>query len=279
MHCDTATEMYLKNQDFYKNGLAVSGEKGEVFNNWVQTFAVFVSETRENPYEFYKNVLSNAKRKICKKVNPIFSLEGGTPIDSIERILELKNDGIRFIALTWNGENSMAGGVNSQKGLTDFGKSVIEKMNALKIALDVSHLNEKSFYASAERAEFVLATHSNLKSICDVSRNLSDNQAKLIAEKDGIIGLNFYPKFLCGDFTQKIYENICRLCDMGYENNIAIGSDFDGATIPKEISDISKIPALFEVLREKGLKKELLNKIFFKNALNFVRRFDKIGLV
>lgn len=270
LHCDTAYRMYLENQPFFENNLAVSAEKGKIFENWIQTFAIFVSEDTKNPFLFYKNVLNNLKQNLKGDVKPVFAVEGGTVIeDDADRLYHLKDDGIRFITLTWNGENSIAGGVNSEKGLSDFGRRVIEKMNALKMSVDLSHLNQKSFYDIIEIAEKPLATHSNCRAICDNKRNLTDNQIKLIVEKGGIIGLNFYPLFLGGDFTQKIYENIFYLCDKGYENNIAIGTDFDGADMCQEMSDISKIPVLFENLLKKGLKKELLYKIFFKNADDF----------
>ena len=271
LHCDTAYEMYVKNKTFYKNDLAVSGQKGECFENWVQTFAIWLPENVENPYLFYKNALSHLKENLTDNVKPVFAVEGGTVLeDNAERLYELKNDGVRFLTLTWNGENLIAGGCHSQKGLTDFGKSVIKIMNKLSMAVDVSHLNDKSFYSVVENAEKVLATHSNCRSICDVPRNLKDDQIKLIAARKGIIGLNFYPAFLGGDFIEKLYENIYYLCNMGFENNIAIGTDFDGARMDIEASNISKIPQIFARLEQKGLKKELLYKIFFKNANDFV---------
>ena len=262
--------MYNENKEFLNNDLAVSWEKGKVFENWVQTFAVFVSENKEEPYSFYKNVLSHLKKNLCGNVKPIFSLEGGSLIDNTDKIFELYCDKIKFINLTWNGENKIAGGVKTDKGLTDFGKSVIKQMNRFKMAVDLSHLNDKSFFDVIDKADIVLASHSNCRTICNHKRNLTDEQIKLIAEKNGIIGLNFYPLFLGDDFYRNIYENIYHLCDMGYENNIALGSDFDGAVMPNEIKDISKIPLLYDQLLKKGLKTDLLDKIFYKNAKEFM---------
>ena len=203
-------------------------------------------------------------------MTPVFAVEGGSVIgDNIDLLYELKKDGIKFITLTWNSENLIAGGSKSQKGLTDFGKRVIKEMNRLNIAVDVSHLNDKSFYEVMENAEKVLATHSNCRSICNHKRNLTDDQIKLIAQKGGIIGLNFYPEFLGDSFFEDIYKNIYHLCEMGLQNNIAIGSDFDGADMPKEMKDISRIPDLYCKLFQKGLSDSLLYKIFYKNANDF----------
>ena len=270
LHCDTAYEMYLKNEGFYENNLAVSAKLGECFENWTQTFAIWIKEDTKQPFLFYKNVLSHLKGGLCGKVNPVFAVEGGSVIeDKIDRLYELKKDGIKFLTLTWNNENLIAGGVNSEKGLSAFGKEVITQMNKIGMAVDVSHLNDKSFYDVIEKSETVLATHSNCRSICGNKRNLTDCQIKLLAQKGGIIGLNFYPPFLGDSFYDDIYKNIYHLCEMGLENNIAIGSDFDGAVMPKEMKNVSKIPDLHAKLLEMGLKKDLLYKIFYKNGYDF----------
>ena len=271
LHCDTAYKMYVENKGFLNNNLAVSVDKAQAFDNWTQTFAIWISEEQKEPYKFYKNALKHLKENLCGKVNPIFAIEGGSVIeDDIARLHQFKKDAVRFITLTWNGENLIAGGVNSSKGLTDFGAHVIKEMNALKIAVDLSHLNDKSFYKVIEKADTVLATHSNCRAVCKHKRNLTDEQIKLIVEKNGIIGLNFYPLFLGDNFYEDIYRNIYHLIDLGCENNIAIGSDFDGADMCKEMKDISKIMQLYENLLQKGIKKPLLDKIFYKNAQEFM---------
>lgn len=277
LHCDTAYKMYTEKQGFYENNLAVSGQKGEIFENWHQTFAVWLPEDLENPFLFYKNTLLHLKQNLCGKVNPIFAVEGGTVLgNDADRLYQLKQDGVRLLTLTWNGENAIAGGSKSDKGLTNFGKTVIDKMNELGMAVDVSHLNDKSFFKVIDCAQKPIATHSNCRAVCDLPRNLTDLQIKLICEKGGIIGLNFYPLFLGDNPMQKIYENIYRLCDMGYENNIAIGSDFDGADMANELCDITKIPHLYTFLQQKGLEKGIIDKIFYKNAY---LTFDKWGLI
>ena len=277
LHCDTAYKMYTEKQGFYENNLAVSGQKGEIFENWHQTFAVWLPEDLENPFLFYKNTILHLKQNLCGKVNPIFAVEGGTVLENdADRIFTLKQDGIKLLTLTWNGENAIAGGSKSDKGLTDFGKAVIEKMNKINMAVDLSHLNDKSFFEVIELAEKPLASHSNCRKICDHPRNLSDSQIKLICQKCGLIGLNFYPLFLGDNPMQKIYENIYHLCDIGYENNIAIGSDFDGADMINELCDITKIPDLYTFLQQKGINNNVLDKIFYKNAYS---TFDKWGLI
>ena len=279
LHCDTPYECYFKNQDFFENNLAVSGEKGAVFENWKQVFAVWISDDQAEPYKLYNAVLKDFEKKLKSKpdnLTPYFSVEGGAVIeDNIDRLYELKKDGIFALTLTWNGENRIAGGSKSDKGLTDFGKRVIWEMNSLNMLCDLSHLNEKSFYSVIELADYPIATHSNCREVCNCPRNLSDNQLKLIAEKGGIVGLCFYPEFLGGDVYEKLYENIFHFLELGMENNIAIGSDFDGADMSGSLCDISKIPFLYDKLLKKGINKPILDKIFYKNAENYLETFDK----
>lgn len=278
MHCDTAYECFTKNQQFYVNRLAVSGEQGKSFEKWYQTFAVWIKETTENPYLLYKNILKSFKEKLKEKpdnLTPIFAVEGGSVLENdAERLFELKKDGIRFLSLTWNGENAIAGGVESQKGLTDFGRKTINLLNGLKIGCDLSHLNQKSFYSALELADFPLATHSNCKQICSHERNLSTDQIRTLCAKGGIIGLCFYPDFLGCNVFERLYQNIFLLCDMGFENNIAIGSDFDGGVMDSSLKNLCQVPSLYSYLLSKGLHDSLLNKIFSENAHKFIAKIS-----
>ena len=279
LHCDTPYECYFKNQPFFANNLAVSGEKGAEFESWRQVFAVWIRDDLDEPYRLYKAILRDFKEKLSKKndnLTPFFSVEGGAVLEGdTDRLYALKEDGVRILTLTWNGENRIAGGSKTDKGLTDFGKRVIREMNGLKMLCDLSHLNEKSFYSAVELADYPLATHSNCKAVFDCPRNLSDNQLKLIAQKGGIVGLCLYPKFLGGEVFDRLYRNIYHLLELGMEDNIAVGSDFDGADMAAELCDISKIPLLRAKLHEKGLSETVLDKTFYKNAENYLETFDK----
>ena len=279
LHCDTPYECYFKKQDFFENNLAVSGEKGAVFENWKQVFALWIKDGQDSPFTLYKAILKDFKEKLRDKPDnliPYFSVEGGAVIEEdIDRLYKLKEDGICALTLTWNGENRIAGGSKTDKGLTDFGKRVISEMNSLNMLCDLTHLNEKSFYSAVELADYPIATHSNCKLVFDCPRNLGDNQLRLIAQKGGIVGLCFYPEFLGGDVFDKLYENIYHLLELGMENSIALGSDFDGADMAERLCDITKIPFLYEKLKEKGINKAVLDKIFYKNAENHLETFDK----
>ena len=275
-HCDTAFELLKQNTNFTNTDLAVNFQGGEHFENWFQTFAIWIDDTLQYPFQIYQKTLENLKEKLKNKpqnLTPIFSVEGGSLIEGdLEKLDLLKKDKIRFLTLTWNGENAIGGGLESDKDLTDFGKKVIAKLNDLKIATDLSHANKKTFYSAIEIADFPIETHSNCFEIHPHKRNLTLEQMRLIAQKNGIIGLNFYPPFLGQNVFEKIFENIYYLCQNGLENNIAIGSDFDGAKMSKKLDKINKIPYLYEFLSNKGLKRSILDKIFFENGYNYIAK-------
>lgn len=277
LHCDTPYECYTKNQDFYSNSLCISGERGGFLDSWTQIFAIWINDTAKEPWQLYKNILNDFKEKLKTKPNcltPLFAVEGGAVLENdSSRLYTLSQDGVKYLTLTWNGENEIAGGAKTEKGLTDFGKEVIKTMNTLPIACDVSHLNINSFREVIELAEKPIASHSNCRELCDNRRNLELWQIKEIVKKDGIIGICFYPEFLGGnDVFEQIYRNIYYLCDLGFENNIAMGSDFDGGQMSEKLDNITKIPTLYRYLSEKKLPGELLYKLFHKNAENYIAK-------
>lgn len=265
LHCDTLTK--LKEKD--KN-LAVFKQEKFIHR---QVFSVFIEDTARYPFKKFLSLLS-AARKFCK--GEILSLENGGFLAKYPFALNFfKYLNIKSVMLTWNGENALAGGVDSNKDLSEKGKKIIKKLNKNKIALDLSHLNEKSFYSAAKRANVILASHSNCFAVCPHKRNLKDDQIKMIIQKNGIIGINFYPPFLGEDVFGEIYRNIVHILSLGGENAVALGSDFDGALMGDELNSIEKLPDLYEFLKNKGIKKRLLDKIFYYNAYNFYNGFDK----
>ena len=278
LHCDTPIECYKRSVDFNDAALAVSARKGEAFERWYQCFAVFIREDNPLPYEYYQTVLCEFKNKLKSKsdnLTPIFTVEGGTVIeDDISRIKQLKDDGIRALTLTWNGENNIASGALCEGGLKPFGKEVIIELNRNRIATDLAHINREGYFDALEAAEFPIITHTCCDSFHSHKRNVTDEQVRALVQKNGVIGLCFYPEFLgCGNVFENVYKNIFLLLDKGYEDNIAIGSDFDGATMDDELKDISFVPTLYSKLKRFGISADILNKIFFENSKRF---FDNL---
>lgn len=279
LHCDTPYECFTENKEFKKNDLNVSFEKGKCFDKWQQMFAIWVREETPSPFAFYKTVLSDFKRKLegCEtaKFTPFFAIEGGSVIEEISCLDQIKEDGIKSVTLTWNGKNKIASGAYQKGGLTSFGEAVINKMNCLKIATDLSHLNEESFFDAVSVSRFPFASHSCCKSVFDHPRNLSEKAISAIAEKGGIIGVCPYPEFSGTDSFEGVYKNVSYLISLGVNKHIAFGSDFDGAKMSDNLKDVTYVPSLREFLIKKGIKSEICDDVFYLNANNFFKTFDK----
>ena len=146
--------------------------------------------------------LTNALRegKFCG----ILGAEGGAMIEGkIENLETLYSRGVRYLGLTWNTSNEIAISAqdeterNRKGGLTEFGRYVVKRMNELGMIIDVSHLGETAFWECIELSNApIIASHSSVYSLCPHYRNLTDEQIKAIAGKNGYIGVNFYNKFL-----------------------------------------------------------------------------------
>ena len=129
-----------------------------------------------------------------EKLAVIIGLEGLSGIgDNIDLLNALYMFGVRHASLTWNEENLLATGVrgNPERGVTALGEKAIHLMEKLGIIIDVSHANDKTFWDVYEKTtKPFIASHSNCRALCNVKRNLSDEQLKAISERGGLVGLN-----------------------------------------------------------------------------------------
>ncbi len=298
LHCDTIYECTLRGQALWENRLALSLSKGQGFGRWCQTFALFIPDKYKGKQavDFYEKLLDTYRTELSRNVPnvahcnnasditkavenckcaAILSVENASALaGDISRVSTLYDDGVRMMTLTWNGDNELASGVKgSGGGLTSFGIRVVEEMGRLGMLCDLSHLNERGFWEVAEMGVAPLvASHSNLKSVCDNPRNLTDEQFKAICRSGGVMGINFYKEFLCGDSFEKIYANICYALELGGEDCVAFGSDFDGAQMDYRINSVDKMDNLCDYLLSKGLSQRVLNKLCFDNAFRMFRK-------
>ncbi|MBQ8204059.1 MAG: membrane dipeptidase [Clostridia bacterium] len=274
LHCDTPYRCFEEGLDFSSLQLAVRCGCENFFEEYNQCFAVWIADDTESPFKKYRQTLDSFKKKLGEsgsKIKPVFTVEGGAVLEgNSDNLYTLKNDGIRALTLTWNGKNEIASGVGEIGGLTPFGREAVRLMNSLDIFCDLSHLNKESFYGALDVAKHPFASHSCCDDVFGHRRNLDENQLKELISKGGIIGLCLYPQFLGeGEVFENIYRHLFYLLDKGYENHIAIGSDFDGADMDKSLDSAAKIPSLYLFLEQKGINKGIIDKIFYENAKNF----------
>ncbi|MEO8445970.1 MAG: dipeptidase [bacterium] len=220
-----------------------------------------------------------------KKVCGLIGIEGGTAIEkNLDNINTFSDAGVSYIGLTWNNSNAVATSARDavergkKGGLTEFGFEVVKRMNETGIIVDVSHLSEAAFWDVIETSTMpVIASHSDCYSINPHYRNLTDEQIKALAKKDGYIGINFYDKFLDKNSNatiENVVEHIDYIKNLVGVDYIGLGADFDGGiSPPPELKDASCYPELTKRLVEKGYTNEDIKKIL---GLNFLRVFKKV---
>lgn len=214
----------------------------------------------------------------------ILHFEGAEMIDDRFYALETFHAaGLRSLGIVWSRSNIFGHGVpfgfpaspDTGPGLTDAGKELVRACNELGIMIDLSHLNEQGFWDVAKLSDAPLvATHSNAHEICASSRNLTDKQLAAIRESAGLVGLNYNVGFLRPDGGRDadmplsvMADHIDYLVDKLGIDGVALGSDFDGALMPNDLSDVSKLPNLIDTLRERGYDDAALRKIGYQNWL------------
>ncbi len=235
-------------------------------------------------FELVTNVKEMRKAIESGRIALWLGLEGGEPIEDSTDLLEVFYSlGLRVLTLTWSLRNAIGDGVfeRTKGGLTNFGIEVIGKAEELGIVIDLSHINEAGFWDAMETTSFpVIASHSNAKRLCSNPRNLSDEQIKAIAERDGVVGAVAIPSFVHKNepTLEKYVEHIEYMVELAGYRHVGLGFDFvyylegwSGKSI-RGFENEEKIPALIELLEERFSEKEV-EAITFRN---FERVFRKI---
>lgn len=208
-------------------------------------------------------------------------LEGAGALEgSLVNLRTLYRLGVRGMGLTWNFRNEVADGCLEPKpgGLTIFGRQVIQEMNRLGMMIDVSHVAEAGFWDTLELSGSpVIASHSNVRRLCDHRRNLSDQQIDAMIHKDGVIGLSFIPYFNTSEKrtvnVDDLFRHLDYICARGGVDHVAFGSDFDGEDLTfGDLTRASSYDFLYNELL-KRYKSEEVEKFVQKNWL---RVFTKV---
>ena len=300
LHCDTlADQNYVNTLDDPKRALSLSAIPKGV--HWAQFYAVFIPDAEQgqaavnyfekNRLNFERQMKLYADRVVpCRgaadmeaawaagKTAAFLTIENGTPINAdLSRIKTLADQGVCCMTLVWNGDYEIGSGHTTQKGLTDFGKAVIPELEKHGILIDVSHLNDAGFadLLAVAKKPFI-ATHSNARSICGHKRNMTDDMIGEMVKRDCLFGLNFFVDFLEDDGIVKsldsLYRHIEHFFDLGAQRNLALGSDFDGATLPDCLNTPTKAAGIYEYLLRRGMSDALAQGILYKNAQTFFRK-------
>ena len=216
-------------------------------------------------------------------IGTVLSIEGGEACEGHLELLRIYYRlGVRAMALLWNYENEIGYPAKlteyADRGLKPFGRACVKEMNRIGMAVDVSHLNEKGFWEAYDLSERPLfASHSDAKALCMHPRNLTDEQIRAIIRQKGYIGLNFFTPFLV-DQGPSTLDDLVRhalyILDLGGENVLGFGSDFDGIDdMPEGMHGAQDFQLVVQALERAGVDRATMEKITHGNFLRYIRPF------
>ncbi len=234
------------------------------------------------------DVLSEGKIAAVPTIEGAYSLDENNAIELLRQYHDL---GIMTIGFTWNYSNALGEGAHqvfgdqmktqSSGGLTELGKEVALEMNKLGMMIDVSHMAESTFWDVLEVSNApVIATHSGIDKLHHHVRNLTDEQLLALAGNGGVVAIVFYPAFLTstGDATiSDVVDHIDYAVDLIGVDHVAIGSDFDGATLPSDLRDASEMRKLTDELILRGYSAMDIKKILGLNTLRVMHEVQEIS--
>ena len=307
-HCDTLNELYNKNASLYENEQHFDIKRQIALGGGLQFCAIYVptevfryqgglrytlclldkynqeiKKLHENGIDVLQvRTAEDAGNVLKHKAATLLAIEEGGAIDgSLEALRCLYELGVRAMTLTWSNRNDIADGINEEatgSGLTLFGKQVVAEMNRLGMLVDVSHISTAGFWSVIETStKPIIATHSNVKSLCSHPRNLNDEQIKALAQNGGLAGITFAGQFLEKDWRNACIESIYKHIDymlniIGNDEHIGFGSDFDGISHPPyNIQGVQDYKPLIEYL-SKYYSDETINKITHQNVINLLQK-------
>lgn len=317
LHCDTLSALYEKEKnnippDLFQNDLQLDLQKMKTGGYLLQNFAVYADWGNEqSPYDcargqiqlFHQQMERNAdcirqartfsdmeENRKNGYLSALLTLEEGEICQGDLNILEeMYREGARMMTFTWNFENSLGSPAlrderrisrRTYKGLTETGLVFLEKMEEMGMIVDVSHLSDQGIMDVLKYSKRpIAASHSNARSLCPHPRNLTDEQIRKIGEMGGIIGINYFGKFLTDKKSGEVYfsriEDIVRhiryIANLGGIRCVGLGSDFDGMDDNLELADASKMASLADALKRHGFKEWEAEAVCYKNVWNFYK--------
>ena len=306
LHCDTALALLGKDLcesgSLYKNSGMLDLERAEKLPGYAQCFACFTTPQmtewyHKSPVTVFELELATILREIEKNkerialaysaddiernleknmMSAILTIEGPAGFGFDPALLEdLYKIGFRMTTLGWNECNPLTGSHATGEGLSDLGAEYVKEAQRLGMLIDVSHISDKAFWDIMEITQApVVATHSNSRSVHNVSRNLTDDMFMVICQTGGVAGFNQYASFVGEhpnlDTAADHFLHFMELDPTG--KHIALGGDLDGCEkLVDGFEGVQDHPALADKLLARGLSRDDIYDIFWNNALGVMK--------
>ena len=307
LHCDTAlalSERAARYTSLRRNDRHVDLTRAGELGGYAQCFAMYTTPDFDKWFgkpvtEVFENMLSNLEKEIglnsdiiakadsaaeieanhaAGKMSAVLTLEGPAGIGfDAGRLEELYHRGFRVSTLGWNEKNILTGSHVTGGGLTDAGREYVRECQRLGILVDVSHISDEAFWDIMEITEApIVASHSNLRSVCGHSRNLTDDMYRAIVQTGGTAGINLCAPFIkeSGADFDATCDHIFRMLELdGSGEHISLGGDLDGCDeLPAGFVGIQSYNALADRLLERGLDEKTIRNIYWNNTMGVMDR-------
>ena len=317
MHCDTIGELWKAEKagkpiSLRSNSLHIDLEKMQKGDYLLQNFAMFVFLGREKDplvnvlemiHVYNRAMAENAdiigpvlnyedieKNRAAGKLSGMLTIEEGAVLKGNPYVVRsLYQLGVRMLTLTWNFENEIGYPNTIVKakdydpsrhyGLKPEGIEIVREMNRVGMIVDVSHLGDDGFWDVVKYCDgpFV-ASHSNARAVCNHTRNMTDDMIRALADKGGVMGLNF-----CGDFlnpngksrVEDMVRHAKHIINVGGSDILGLGTDYDGIDGDLELDHCDKMPLLAQEMERQGFSTQQIEKIFHGNVLRLYREVLK----
>ena len=306
LHCDTALALCEREkksslrQNLRHVDLTRAGELG----GYAQCFAMFTTPDFDKWYgksaaEMFDTMLINLERELemnsdliakagsaaeiaanhaAGKMSAILTLEGPAGINfDAGRLEALYAQGFRITTLGWNEKNILVGSNVTGGGLTDAGKEYVRECQRLGILVDVSHISDEGFWDIMKITEApIVASHSNLRSVCSHSRNLTEDMYRAIVQTGGTAGINLFVPFVRaeGADLDAVCDHIFRMLELDVSGaHISLGGDLDGCdALPAGFDGVQSYNVLADRLLERGLDEKTIRNIYWNNTMGVMDR-------
>ena len=302
-----AADYAKKNQSAHRALEMIDTVRQDIIDRYPNEFALALTAD---------DILSARKRG---RIAALIGIEGGHAIEDSPRLLrQFYELGVRYMTLTHTNTNGWAdssgdttnASVKRHGGLNELGKSIVLEMSRIGMMVDISHVDDKTFWAALAVSKApLIASHSSCRALANVPRNMTDEMIAALAKKGGVIQINFNCGFLneatakmetafekkLGKYDEAVFKkafasgeipratlaevvaHIDHAVKIGGIDSVGLGSDFDGIPCtPKGLDDVSKFPALTRALLEKGYSAADIHKIYGGNLLRVMRAVEKV---
>ncbi len=235
-------------------------------------------------FQVVRNAREYRAARAAGKHAAFIGIQGGNALDDGLAALDLIPDDL-VLRITLVHLSSSSLGVTSSplksgadRGLSDFGRAYVERLNEKKIFVDLAHISKQGFWdavAVHDPSQPLIVTHTGISGVFEHWRNLDDDQLRAIADTGGTIGVMYQSTFLGDPLTagraERIVDHLCHIVSTVGENHASLGSDWDGAiATPRDMRTCLELPKLVQIMLDRGLSPSAIQKILGANFLRVV---------